>query len=130
MKPYTMGSKVWPKAVVSEWLDEWFYIIETDEGSYRQNRVDIEKTREEQPYIESSGEPPGTSTEEVRNKPVVSEVPEPLNTKAEPDEISTAVERHVRPKRNLREPAYLKDYVRKKLDNDLILQIGKDCVAR
>lgn len=110
-----MGSKVWPKAVVSEWLDERFYIIETDEGSYRQNCVDIKKTREEQPYIESSGEPPGTSTEEVRNKPAVSEVPEPINTKAEPDEVSTAVERHVRPKRNLREPAYLKDYLK---DND------------
>ena len=128
-----MGSNVWQKAVVSEPLDERSYIIETDEGSYGRNRVDIKKTQEEQPHIESSDEPPGTSTEDVRNKPAVSEVTEPISTKAESDEISsepTAVKRHARPKRNTRKPAYLKDYVRKLLNNYLISQIGKDCVAR
>ena len=111
-----MGSKVWPKAVVSEQLDKRLYIVDTDKGSYRRNRVDIKKTQEEQPHIEPSEEPPGTSTEEIGNKPAVSEVPKIINTKTEPVAISSeqvAVERHVRPKRNTKEPAYLKDYVRK-----------------
>ena len=115
MRPYTMGSKVWPKAVVSERLDERSSIVDTDKGSYRRNRVDI-KTQEEQPHIEPSEEPPGTSTEEIGKKPAVSEVPKIINTKTEPVAISSepvAVERHVRPKRNTKEPAYLKDYVRK-----------------
>ena len=63
-----MGSKVWPKAVVSERLDERSYIVDTDKGSYRRNHVDIKKTQEEQPHIEPSEEPPGTSTEEINRK--------------------------------------------------------------
>ena len=105
-----MGSKVWPKAVVSDQLDEHSYITETDKGTYQRNLINIKKTQEEQLHIEPSEEPPGTHTEEVKSTPVMSA------TSSEPD----TVKRHTRSRRNTKEPAYnkyyLTDYVRKSIE--------------
>ena len=53
MRPFTLNEKTSDKAVVTERLDEHSYVIETDEGTYRRNQVDLRKTKELRPHSSS-----------------------------------------------------------------------------
>lgn len=46
MKPFIKGKKEWKKGVVVERLDERSYEIQTDDGTYRRNRVHLKCTNE------------------------------------------------------------------------------------
>ena len=108
---------MWPKAVVTKQLDERSYLVETDHGSYRRNRIDIKKTQEGQ-LADALVEPNSTTIKESQAKatpmkPVVPDTVSAKNKVDEPVSDQSAVEKPQRPKRSVREPAYLKDYVRK-----------------
>ncbi|XP_072046783.1 adhesion G-protein coupled receptor G7-like [Amphiura filiformis] len=51
MKPLVRGNRTWEKAVVSERLDERSYLVETEKGSYRRNRVHLRKSQENPPLV-------------------------------------------------------------------------------
>jgi hypothetical protein len=46
MKPFRHGEKEWYKAKVLERLDERSYKVQTDQGIFRRNRIDLKKTQE------------------------------------------------------------------------------------
>ena len=43
MRPFTLGKKVWEKAMVTKCLDEQSYKVETQAGTYRWNTVDLKE---------------------------------------------------------------------------------------
>ena len=43
MRPFTLGKKVWKKAMVTKCLDEQSYKVETKAGTYRWNTVDLKE---------------------------------------------------------------------------------------
>ena len=52
MKPLVQGQKSWQKAVVTCRLNEWSYVVETQNGIYHRNRVHLRKTQEPPPVLQ------------------------------------------------------------------------------
>ena len=52
MKPLVQGQKSWQKAIVKRRLDERSYVVETQNGIYRRNRVHLRKTQEPPPVLQ------------------------------------------------------------------------------
>ena len=46
MKPFIKGRKEWKKGIVLERLDQRSYEVQTDDGTYRRNRVHLKQTNE------------------------------------------------------------------------------------
>ena len=72
MKPFKLGEKKWNKGVIQHRLDERSYEVETDDGTYRRNRMHLKK----------SYEGPSTTDREIRMQPVNVE-PTKLNNEPE-----------------------------------------------
>ena len=49
MKPLIQGEKAWQKAIVTRRLDDRSYMVQTNNGVYRRNRVHLRKTLEPPP---------------------------------------------------------------------------------
>jgi hypothetical protein len=80
MKPFIKGQREWKKAVVVDRLDERSYTVDTPDGSYRRNRADIRRTKEDPPSTimprKSSHIPPKrTNAGEPISKPVMHKKP-------------------------------------------------------
>ena len=139
MRPLTLNGKTWDRAMVEKRLDERSYLVATEDASYWRNRVDLRKTQElSQPdtcnmkrrkvnYAENdcqelqpicqatsmslSNNQEFCSTQETTAAPR-SEKPE-LGPPSKPvSRTSVSVPTDTRPRRAVREPAYLKDYIR------------------
>ena len=134
MRPFALNGKTWEKASVSKRLDERSYEVETEDATYRRNRVDLRKIQ-------------GANQEEITKHQVNprNDIPEPqtarhpsLKPPVQPQETHALqppiLPPHIkktelgtpkkppsqsslpikpRPKRAVREPTYLKDYIRK-----------------
>ena len=72
MKPFKLEEKKWNKGVIQHRLDERSYEVETDDGTYRRNRIHLKKSYEGSP----------TSDQEIRMRPVNVE-PTKLNNEPE-----------------------------------------------
>lgn len=46
IKPFTLGKSAWEKGTVTKVLDDRSYLVETDNGTYRRNRVHLRQTKE------------------------------------------------------------------------------------
>ena len=134
MRPLALNGKTWEKASLSERLDERSYQIETEDVTYSRNRVDVRKIPgANQEEIASHDVNPTSDClepEAARHpslKPLVqhqkthaSQPPiSPLHIKRteqgtpkkRPSQLSLPTK--PRPKREVREPTYLKDYIKK-----------------
>lgn len=114
MRPFVQGSRVWRKAVVNRRLDERSYEVETGDGVYRRNRVQLRK----------SAEPPlqvrAPLVDDIINpqRDVDAEDVTPIEMPTTVAEAaSTPIRRDVRPQivtsrsgRQVKSPDYLKDY--------------------
>ena len=80
MKPFKLGEKKWNKGVIQHRLDERSYEVETDDGTYRCNRIHLKKSNEGSP----------TSDQEIRMQPVNVE-PTKLNNEPENTTSNTSV---------------------------------------
>ena len=98
MRPFRLGRKEWEKATVTKRYDERSYEVESTNGAYRRNRVDLKQTQTIPP--KSSAASP--------NKPTPGTSHQPKEQRTTP----AAVIVQQRPKRTIKEPAYLKDYAR------------------
>ena len=100
MRPFTLNQRRWKKGIVSSRLDERSYEVKTNKGSYRRNRVDLKKTREQPESLMTDT----TQTEiaELDGSPDMTQ-----NGQAKEPETSRQ-----RPTRIRREPSYLNDYIR------------------
>ena len=90
MKPYQKGKTEWKKAVITKRLDERSYELETDNQTYRRNRVDLKpvklpetpRTPEKIVIIPKQNDNASTSVSKtVSNTPILSNTP---NTAATP----------------------------------------------
>jgi predicted Fe-S protein YdhL (DUF1289 family) len=110
MRPFKLGLKTWDRATVSKRLDERSYMVETETGTYRRNRADLNKTatvKEPQIKIDLSNEVPTDPQNDDSTSETVGEELTSSN-----NAISSGQGPTPRTKRTTREPAYLKDYVR------------------
>ena len=73
MKPYRSGDVEWKKAIVMRRLDERSYEVETPEGLYRRNRVDLKNTPETPGFTESQNDPDKPKPLEFRNNQTLSQ---------------------------------------------------------
>ena len=80
LKPFKLGEKKWNKGVIQHRLDERSYEVETDDGTYRRNRVHLKK----------SNEGSSTTDREIRMQPMNVE-PTKLNNKPEDTTSNTSV---------------------------------------
>ena len=105
MRPFRLGQKGWETATVIKRHDERSYEVETDTRTYRRNRADLREQHfpnpQPTPIPQSTAVDRDQQTESVGQAPTT---PEPLQQQ----ETSESTQR---PKRTIREPAYLKDYV-------------------
>ena len=133
MQPFRLGKKEWDKATVVRRLDQRSYEVETPSGVYRRNRVHLRKTKEPPPQMSPStytGEKPMLEIPKLQthikqkldyhnNQSVSAEssIPEPgmpviepqphLNNPSTPPPLTSAC----RPKRQVKLPAKLKDFI-------------------
>jgi len=120
---------------MSRRLDERYYQVETEEATYRRNRVDPRKTQEaNQPDIitrhqvnsgnvhrgpQSAHQPIPTppfndqKSHFTRQPTPAPPIKKPKLGRPNKPPNQTSVPTEARPKRAVREPAYLKDYIRK-----------------
>ena len=138
MRPFTLNGKTWDKVMVAKRLDEWSYLVATEDASYKQSRVDLRKTKEmsqpdtssikrheidsgngsqkPQPLCQPASMSPSNNQKscctQVTTAPPCSKKPELgcPNKPVSPTSVSVPTE--TRPRRAVREPAYLKDYIR------------------
>ena len=108
MRPFTLGKKVWEKAMVTKRLDERSYEVETQAGIYQRNRVDLKEQSlprplEQNPTLAVTPDKEKTSPSMPPETPAANQPPSEQKTTLSP--VSQ------RPKRNTKEPEYLKDYV-------------------
>ena len=121
MRPFRLGQKVWNQATVMKRHDERSYKVKTDTGTYCSNRVDLKKTAELQqpaavlkqeitrPYTELTADNSQPTTLKVKAMQSSS-----MTNGTQPHSLQdTEPEATQRPKRTIKEPAYLKDYVKK-----------------
>ena len=119
MRPFQLGKRVWEQATVAKRPDERSYEVETEKGTYRRNRADLR----EQPIPQRSPQwtPPVQQTSEQTPSDTPNKNQEKIqagaNSTQEASVQSGANQQVVhapaaqRPKRTVREPAYLKDYL-------------------
>jgi len=116
MRPFTLGQKAWEKATVTKGYDERSYEVESEKGTYRRNRVDLrEQPVPQRPLEQTPSQEPALTQNKDQTKTLAetNNLPDTLETIQQPQEqqpTPTAVSQ--RPKRTLKEPAYLKDYSR------------------
>ena len=138
MRPFTLNGKTWDKAMVAKRLDEWSYLVTTEDAPYKQSRVDPRKTKEmsqpntssikrhkidsgngsqkPQPLCQPASMSPSNNQKscstQVTTAPPCSEKPE-LGWPNKPvSPTSVSVPNETRPRRAVRELAYLKDYTK------------------
>ena len=119
MRPFRLGKRVWEQAMVAKRHDERSYKVETEKGTYRRNRADLR----EQPIPQRSPQwtPPVQQTSEQTPSDTPNKNQEKIqagaNSTQEASVQSGANQQVVhapaaqRPKRTVREPAHLKDYL-------------------
>ena len=118
MRPFRLGQKVWNQATVIKRHDERSYEVETDTGTYRSNRVDLKKTAELQqptavlkqeitrPYTELTADKDNSQPTTLKVKATQSSS---MTNGMQPHSLQdTEPEAAQRPKRTIKEPAYLK----------------------
>ena len=106
MRPFQLNKRTWDKAVVKQRLDDRSYEVESNNASYRRNRVDLKMTPQAPP-----DERPAPEIQDAKPAPI----PAGLTMAAPPPEAEVTLAAPVspaRPKRVRREPAYLEDFVR------------------
>ena len=85
MKPFTLGQKVWKKAIVTDRLDERSYEVSDDNGgTFRRNRVHLNKSAEPQTppeYLLEDDQQAQSKTHEQIVHPTEHPVPEPQTPK-------------------------------------------------
>lgn len=132
MRPFTLNKKTWQQATVSKRLDERSYEVETEDATYRRNRVDLRKTHEEATCKTPDRKEASLTTTPAAEPPHVALRPTPVSSRRTAERSSKTVEpahaeiaepvraeitepghAESRPRRIVKEPAYLKDYVRK-----------------
>ena len=138
MRPFTLNGKTLDKAMVAKRLDEWSYLVATKDASYKQSRVDLRKTKEmsqpdtssikrheidsgngsqkPQPLCQPASMSPSNNQKscstQVTTAPPCSEKPELGCPNKAVSPTSVSVPNETRPRRAVREPAYLEDYIR------------------
>ena len=116
MRPFRLGQKVWEKATVTKRHDERSYQVESESGIYRPNRVDLrEQSTPQGPLQQIPGQAPVVTPnkDQEKTQAEANSPPETSGANQQPNEqqpTSAAVPQ--RPKRTIREPGYLKDYLR------------------
>ena len=116
MKPYKKGDKSWKKGVVQSKLGDRSYEVKTENGTFRRNRVDLRKTKENPPDSDSTST--SVNFEEIQDENSV-EIHVP-NTSVNSDEsnnpptpkVATPSPAPRRSLRNRQEPEKFKDYVK------------------
>ena len=109
MRPFTLGKKVWEKAMVTKQLDEQSYEAKTQAGTYWQNRADLKQQSLPRP-LEQNPMPLVTLDKEKTPPSKPPGTPATNQPLSEQEKTPAPVSQH--PKRNTKEPEYLKDYVR------------------
>ena len=100
---------MWEKATVTKRLDERSYEVDTQAGAYRRNRADIKEQPLPKPLEQTSA--PAVTLDQERTPPNwPPEKPAANQTLSEQQTTPAPVAQ--RPKRNIKEPDYLKDYMR------------------
>ena len=98
--------------------DERSYEVESTNGAYRRNRVDLKQTQTiptKSPAQDRKGNPETTQNKDQNQTLAASPNKPTPGTSHQPKEQRTtpaAVIVQQRPKRTIKEPAYLKDYAR------------------
>ena len=116
MKPFQLGTKIWKKGIVTSWLDERSYVVETpDSETYRRNRYHLSKTKESPDAPMTPDITPvsytGDSSSPTNSTREVSRTETP-NTPDTTSELPTATSKSpVCPQCTRPPPAYLTDYV-------------------
>ena len=109
MRPFTLGKKVWEKAIVTKYLDERSFEAETQARTYRRHRADLKgqslpRSLEQNLTPAVTADKEKTSPTTPRGAPAANQPPSEQKT--------TPVPVSQRSKRNTKEAEYLKDYVR------------------
>jgi len=118
MRPFRLGRKEWEKATVTKRYNERSYEVESTNGAYRRNRVDLKQTQTiptKSPAQDRKGNPEMTQNKDQNQTLAASPNKPTPETSHQPKEQRTtpaAVIVQQRPKRAIKEPAYLKDYAR------------------
>lgn len=127
MKPHILGQKQWQKGEVLKRLDERSYEVETPSGVYRRNRMHLRRTEEPTstpdlvkppPDVCVSPKPASALPKHVSRTPKDTPVNSPVKV-AKPDVVTETVMKEAtptnipRPKRLVKKPSYLGDYVSK-----------------
>ena len=138
MRSFTLNKKTWGKATVAKRLDERSYLVTTEDASYRRNRVHLRKTKEmgqpdtcsikscevdtgkgcqaPQPIGQPISTSPTNNQKSCLHKRQLhhprSEKPKQGCPNKPVSPTSMSVPTETRPRRAVREPAYLKDYIR------------------
>ena len=117
MRPFRLGKRVWEQATVTKRHDERSYEVETEKGTYRRNRADLREQSTKQVQQTSEQTPSDTETwirhwnmnQEKIQAGANSTQEAPVQLGANQQVVHAPVAQ--RPKRTVREPAYLKDYL-------------------
>ena len=108
MRPSRLGQKVWKKATVIRRHDERSYEVESENGTYRRNRVDLrEQSAPPRPPEQTPNQAPAVTPDTDQGKTLaeVNRPPETPGTNQQPSEQQTTPAAVVkRPKRTIREP--------------------------
>jgi len=119
MRPFTLGQKAWEKATVTKRYDERSYEVESEKGTYRRNRVDLrEQPVPQRPLEQTPSQEPALTQNKDQTKTLAetNNLPDTLETIQQPQEQQpTPAAVSQRPKRTLKEPAYLRTIHARKL---------------
>lgn len=117
MRPFRLGQQVWEQATVTKRHDERSYEVETEKGTYRRNKADLQeqptpqRSLQQTPSVKQTPEQTPSDTPLKDQGTIQAEANSTPET-AGPKQQTTPVSVPQHPNRTIREPAYLRDYVR------------------
>ena len=117
MRPFRLGQQVWEQATVTKRHDERSYEVETEKGTYWRNKADLQeqptpqRSLQQTPSVKQTPEQTPSDTPLKDQGTIQAEANSTPET-AGPKQQTTPVSVPQHPNRTIREPAYLRDYVR------------------